>query len=290
MCVSCGCGGDGVTIQPVDSLHHHRDHEHGDHDHGDRDRHDAHQQHHHHGPAPHVPSADRADRVVLRSTVELQLEARVLAKNERAATDNRHRFQHQQLGVLNLLGSPGAGKTALLEATIASLGQHTPLYVVEGDQATDRDAQRIRAAGGNAIQIDTGQGCHLEATAIARAIDRLDPPPGALVAIENVGNLVCPALFDLGEAAKVVVISTTEGDDKPLKYPHAFRAADAVVLTKIDLMPYIPFDRDHFLDCIARINPAVPVFEVSALQGVGIEAWGRWAIAAAAAQALPSGR
>ncbi|GAB4344403.1 MAG: hydrogenase nickel incorporation protein HypB [Cyanophyceae cyanobacterium] len=217
--------------------------------------------------------------------MELQLEARILAKNDRAATANRELFQGHQWRVLNLLGSPGAGKTALLEATLKALGDRPEppiqLYVIEGDQATDNDARRIQAAGGQAVQVGTGQGCHLEAAAIARAAELLNPPHGSLLVIENVGNLVCPALFDLGEAAKVVVISTTEGDDKPLKYPHAFRAAHAIALTKTDLLPYVPFDRDRFLDCVRRINPTVPVFEVSALMGLGLGDWCTWAMGTA---------
>lgn len=312
MCVACGCGGDGTTTihapseddqhpdhdhdHPHDHDHQHgHGHQHDDHDHSHGHSHNhghshGHGHSHHHG---HFRGESQGqggaggDRVALRSTVELQLEARILAKNDRAATANRDLFQSRQWRVLNLLGSPGAGKTALLEATLKALGDRPEppiqLYVIEGDQATDNDARRIQAAGGHAVQVGTGQGCHLEAAAIAQAAELLNPPHGSLLVIENVGNLVCPALFDLGEAAKVVVISTTEGDDKPLKYPHAFRAAHAIVLTKTDLLPYVPFDRDRFLDCLRRINPTAPVFEVSALMGLGLGDWCAWATATTAA-------
>lgn len=207
----------------------------------------------------------------------MKIERDLLAKNDALAKDNRHVLEHQGVRALNLIGSPGAGKTALLEATIATLRPHVRMAVLEGDQATDRDAQRIARAGCHAIQMNTGTGCHLDASMMARGLQRLELERGTLVFVENVGNLVCPALFDLGEHAKVVVLSVTEGEDKPLKYPHVFRAARALVLTKIDLLAHLDFD---VAECIAHarsINPELEVFHVSAKSGVGIDAWSTWA-------------
>jgi hydrogenase nickel incorporation protein HypB len=174
---------------------------------------------------------------------------------------------------VNLIGSPGAGKTALLEATIRALGSEVPLTVLEGDQATDHDARRIERAGGRAIQINTDAGCHLDATMVKGGIRDVAAERGSLVFVENVGNLVCPALFDLGERAKIVVLSVTEGDDKPIKYPHVFRAASVFVLNKIDLLPYVNFDVDRCVSYARRINPDLRIIQVSATRGDGIDAW-----------------
>jgi hydrogenase nickel incorporation protein HypB len=174
------------------------------------------------------------------------------------------------------MASPGAGKTTLLERTIARLGSSVRISVIEGDQETLRDAQRIRAAGARAVQINTGSGCHLDAEMLAQGLRVLDPPPASLLFIENVGNLVCPALFDLGETARVVVASVTEGDDKPLKYPHMFRACDVLLLNKIDLLPHVEFDRDRFLEHARMVNPRARVFQVSATRGDGLPEWCSW--------------
>ena len=176
---------------------------------------------------------------------------------------------------LNLIGAPGAGKTALLEATIRSLA-HVPVTVIEGDQETDNDAARIRATGCRVLQINTGAGCHLDADMVHRALHALDPEPRSLLFIENVGNLVCPALFDLGEQSKVVVISVTEGDDKPLKYPHMFAAAGLVIVNKIDLLPYVDFDLANCAGYARSVNPGVEILPLSATTGEGIEAWYDW--------------
>jgi hydrogenase nickel incorporation protein HypB len=177
---------------------------------------------------------------------------------------------------LNLMSSPGAGKTTLLERTIRDLGGELTLAVIEGDQETTRDAERIRAAGSPVVQINTGTGCHLDAVMLSKGLEELNPPMGSIILIENVGNLVCPALFDLGERARVVIVSVTEGEDKPLKYPHMFRACDAVVLSKIDLLPHVPFELGKFLDHVRQVNPATRVMQVSAFNGAGLTDWYDW--------------
>jgi hydrogenase nickel incorporation protein HypB len=185
---------------------------------------------------------------------------------------------------INVMSSPGSGKTTLLERTIADLAPHRTIGVLEGDQETVIDATRIRAAGAPVVQINTGAGCHLDAGMVARGLAELDPPPGSLVFVENVGNLVCPALFDLGEAARVVVMSVPEGDDKPAKYPHMFRSADLVLVNKIDLLPYVDFDPQRCADQVLTLHPAAEVLRVSARRGNGMEQWYRWLSARASVQ------
>jgi hydrogenase nickel incorporation protein HypB len=206
----------------------------------------------------------------------LRLEQDVLAKNDAIAARNRAWLGERGILALNLVSSPGAGKTTLLERTLRELRGEVPIAVVEGDQETPLDAERIRAAGCPVLQINTGRGCHLDAAMIADALRSLDPPRGSLVFVENVGNLVCPAMFDLGERAKVVVASTPEGEEKPLKYPHMFRAATLMLLNKIDLVPHLTFDADA---CIARarqVNPALEVLPISATRGDGLDRWYAW--------------
>jgi hydrogenase nickel incorporation protein HypB len=174
------------------------------------------------------------------------------------------------------MSAPGAGKTTLLERTIASLKGDHKVFVLEGDQATDHDGARMKAAGAPAVQINTGQGCHLDAGMLARGIGELKPASGSILFIENVGNLVCPALFDLGEARRVAILSVTEGDDKPLKYPHMFRAAHLMLLNKIDLAPHVRFDRLRAIDFARQVNPDIEVLEISAQTGEGVDAWLRW--------------
>jgi hydrogenase nickel incorporation protein HypB len=180
------------------------------------------------------------------------------------------------VAAVNLVSAPGAGKTTLLEATLWLLAGRFPVSVIEGDQETERDAARVRAAGGRALQLNTGTGCHLDAHAVGHALRELDPPPRSLVVIENVGNLVCPALFDLGERAKVVVLSVTEGEDKPLKYPHMFRASDLLLLNKVDLLPHLRFDVHRCLAHAREVNPDQRVMHVSAATGHGLDAWCAW--------------
>jgi hydrogenase nickel incorporation protein HypB len=206
----------------------------------------------------------------------LRLEQEVLAKNAKHARANRAWLAERGVAAINVLGSPGSGKTTLLEATVRALAGRLPMSVIEGDQETERDAARIRAAGIRAVQLNTGTGCHLDAHGVGHALEDLAPPPRSMVVVENVGNLVCPALFDLGEAAKVVVLSVTEGEDKPLKYPHVFRASDALVLTKTDLLPYLEFDIDRCIAHARSVRPEVTVLPLSATTGQGMDAWCAW--------------
>jgi hydrogenase nickel incorporation protein HypB len=200
----------------------------------------------------------------------------VLAANDRRALLNRGWFAGRGVLALNLVSSPGSGKTALLERTITDLGGAMPLAVIEGDQRTTRDAERIEAAGAPAVQVNTGKGCHLDADMIWRACEKLRPATGSLLLIENVGNLVCPALFDLGEAAKVVVISVTEGDDKPLKYPHMFAAAQLCLINKLDLLPHVQFDVEACEHAARAVNPNLEILRVSATTGQGLDRWYDW--------------
>lgn len=198
----------------------------------------------------------------------------VLAKNDRLAAANRAWLDEHHVTAVNVMSSPGSGKTTLLERTIAA--NDRPVSVIEGDQETLFDAERIRAAGARAVQVNTGAGCHLDADMVARALVDLRPPDGGLVFIENVGNLVCPALFDLGEHRKVVVISVTEGDDKPLKYPHMFSAADLILVNKLDLLSFVDFDPDRLAADARTLNPEVEVLALSAKTGENFDAWLTW--------------
>jgi hydrogenase nickel incorporation protein HypB len=270
MCATCGCSSHAPSVTDLESGHvlalgAHR-HDHGDaheHHHGDGDE-------HHHGEvaAPGVRADPRA-RVV-------RLEQDVLAKNDLLAERNRSWFEEQGILALNLMSSPGSGKTTLLERTIRDLGEELGISVIEGDQETLFDAERIRATGCRVVQINTGSGCHLDAEMLRRGLDTLAPPAGSVLMIENVGNLVCPALFDLGECAKVVIMSITEGEDKPLKYPHMFRAAEIMLLNKIDLLPHLAFDIERCLGYSKRVNPELAILSVSATRGDGLDAWYAW--------------
>ena len=210
------------------------------------------------------------------STRLVDLELEVLAKNDLLAARNRGWFEGRGILALNLMSSPGAGKTSLLERTIRDLSSELALSVIEGDQETLLDAERIRATGCRVVQINTGSGCHLDADMLARGLRSLDPPAQSVVFIENVGNLVCPALFDLGEHSKVVIMSVTEGDDKPLKYPHMFRAADVLLLNKLDLLPHVNFDVERCIGYARQINPDLEVLTVSATRGDELERWYDW--------------
>lgn len=222
---------------------------------------------HQHGDNLSVPGRD---------THTLQLEAQILGKNQLIAERNRGWLTERGILALNLMSSPGAGKTTLLERTIQDLLVSMPITVVEGDQETANDAERIRATGARAVQVNTGTGCHLEADMLERAMTLLNPEPGSLLMIENVGNLVCPALFDLGERAKVVIFSVTEGEDKPLKYPHMFGAAEVMLLSKIDLIPHLRFNLALAIENARTVNPDLKIFPVSAYSGEGLEVWYDW--------------
>lgn len=206
----------------------------------------------------------------------LRIEQDILAKNNGFAGANRARFAAEGVLALNLISSPGAGKTTLLVATVNALKASRAVGVIEGDQETSNDADRIRATGVRAVQINTGRGCHLDAHMVGHALDDLPLAAGGVLFIENVGNLVCPAGFDLGEAHKVAILSVTEGDDKPLKYPDAFAAADLMILSKIDLLPHVDFDVERCIGHARAINPAIEVLQLSARTGAGMDAWLSW--------------
>jgi hydrogenase nickel incorporation protein HypB len=226
---------------------------------------------HDHGPAGH----DTVGHGHGRSRV-IELERDILAKNDLLAARNRDWFAEHRICALNLMSSPGAGKTTLLERTIRDVGAELALSVVEGDQETLLDARRIQATGCRAVQINTGSGCHLDAAMLERGLRELQPADRSVVMIENVGNLVCPALFDLGERAKVVIMSVTEGADKPLKYPQMFRAGGVLLLNKVDLLPYVDFDAERCITWARQVNPALTVLRVSATRGDGLDAWYAW--------------
>jgi hydrogenase nickel incorporation protein HypB len=203
----------------------------------------------------------------------IDVNERLFASNAMEAEHNRAHLAEQKIFAINLMGTPGGGKTALLEATIAKWCRSRRIIVIEGDQATDRDSARIRAAGAPACQVETGLGCHLDAHQIHDALHHLDLRHGDLLFIENVGNLVCPALFDLGEQLRVVVTSPTEGSDKPLKYPPMFRAAHLIVLNKCDLIPHVPFNLDEWTESVLAINSHARIVITSAFRGDGIDSW-----------------
>lgn len=206
----------------------------------------------------------------------ITVERKILKKNDEIAAENRSMFSAQELFVINLLSSPGSGKTTLLERTIAQLNGEIPLAVIEGDVQTDRDAQRISQYDVPVVQIVTMGGCHLEAKLVQDALPNLDLSGIRLLIIENVGNLVCPSNYDLGENKKIVIASTTEGDDKPIKYPNMFRVSDVCIINKIDLLPYVDFSTEQFKAFAKQINPALQFFEISAKTGEGIEEWVEW--------------
>jgi hydrogenase nickel incorporation protein HypB len=257
-------------------------HSHGDHDHGHfhREHHHEHDHTHGHGHRNdhngHAHDHGDHDHAHEDSHRRLELETRILAKNDAIAAKCRAWLAGREILALNLVSSPGAGKTTLLERAIADLSGELPLFVIEGDQATSNDGERIRAAGAPVVQVNTGTGCHLDAEMIARALSELKPSVASLVFIENVGNLVCPALFDLGEHAKAVIFSTTEGEDKPLKYPHMFSAAKLVIFNKIDLLPHLDFSMERARENILRVNPDVEIVEVSAKTGAGMQQLYDW--------------
>jgi hydrogenase nickel incorporation protein HypB len=206
----------------------------------------------------------------------IAVEEDILSRNNIIADENKGYFKAKNIFCLNLMSSPGSGKTSLLEETIRRIKGQVPVYVIEGDQQTTNDADRIAALEVSAYQVNTGMGCHLEADMIKQALQKLNPDDNALVFIENVGNLVCPAMYDLGEAKKVVIISTTEGDDKPLKYPYMFQEADVCVINKIDLAPYLDTDINKLRDNALKVNHKLRFFEVSATKGAGMDNWCDW--------------
>jgi hydrogenase nickel incorporation protein HypB len=261
MCTVCGC---------ETAIHEHS-----------QDHHHAHHGDHHHHAKPHGAidmGAGPAGLTVPGLSQEriISIERDILSKNDAFADDNRARFHATGTFALNVMSSPGAGKTSLLVRAIHDLKMRWPIAVIEGDQQTSRDAERILDAGAQAVQINTGKGCHLDAHMVGHALDRLSLEPGGLLFIENVGNLVCPAAFDLGEARKIVVLSVTEGEDKPLKYPDMFAAADLMLLNKSDLLPHLDYDVSACFAAALRVNPGLQILTVSARTGVGMAAFYAW--------------
>lgn len=262
MCTVCGCNqSDGHSHSHSHTSGHTPGHPPG-HEHG-------HDHHFGQGEAGVSVAGYSQDRLV-------QIEQSILSKNDGYADANRKWFADHGLLALNLVSSPGAGKTTLLVETLKALKSKIPLGVIEGDQETANDAERIRATGVPAIQINTGKGCHLDAHMIGHALHDLPLDRGGAVLIENVGNLVCPAAFDLGEASKVVILSVTEGEDKPIKYPDMFAAANLMILSKVDLLPYLDFDVDQAIECALRVNPDLEVMRLSAKTGEGLQEWQDW--------------
>ncbi len=208
--------------------------------------------------------------------MHIDMKQPILAKNDNLAADLRKRFAEHHVFVLDILASPGSGKTSTILATIDALRDEFNIAVIEGDIASNVDAEKIKAQGIPAVQINTGGACHLESAMIKRAVDVLDLERLDLIIIENVGNLVCPTDFDLGENAKVMILSVPEGDDKPLKYPGVFQIAEAVILNKVDTMPVFNFDNDAFVESVTRLNPQAPIFPIAATTGQGVEEWASW--------------
>ncbi len=258
MCMTCGCGNptetniliakpgeintENLSLMPEQSHEHH--------------------QHHHHEHS--------------HSKTVVEMERDILQDNNLTAERNRGFFEAKNIFALNLVSSPGSGKTSFLEKTLSDLKTEIPFYVIEGDQQTFQDAQRIETIGTPVVQINTGQGCHLDSNMIHKALKKLNPEENSVVMIENVGNLVCPALFDLGENSRIVVISVTEGDDKPIKYPDMFQSADICIINKIDLLPYVNFNVEKAKEYALRVNHHLRFFEVSAITGEGMTTWYEW--------------
>ncbi|MCA6079197.1 hydrogenase nickel incorporation protein HypB [Fulvivirga sedimenti] len=255
MCATCGCDTDDAVkyLMPgeVASAHHHHDHHH-DHHHHDHDHHHSH------------------DHTVI------DLERDILTKNNLMAERNRGYLEAKNILTINLVSSPGSGKTTLLEKTIKLLKDEIPIMVIEGDQQTTNDADRINATGAKVMQVNTGKGCHLDADMVQHAMKHLQPKENSILFIENVGNLVCPSMFDLGETKRVVIMSTTEGEDKPIKYPTMFETSDICVINKTDLLPYLDFDLEKAKEYALRVNHHLTFFEVSATKESGLDAWVAW--------------
>jgi hydrogenase nickel incorporation protein HypB len=265
MCETCGCGQpDEVTIHDHSHKHDH-DQNHHQHDHDHEHSHE----HEHNGHKHTHPHSHPEKRVI-------NLNMDILSENNKMAERNRGFFEGKNITCLNLVSSPGSGKTTILEKTIQSLIPSQKIYVIEGDQQTMRDAERIEKSGAPAIQINTGSGCHLDANMIHLALKKLEITSNSLLFIENVGNLVCPALFDLGELKRVVVISVTEGDDKPLKYPYMFRSSNLCLINKTDLLPYVDFNTDAVMKYARQMNPDLEFILISAKTGEGMKEWFEW--------------
>ena len=281
MCTTCGCGHGETRIEGEDLHAHEHEHVHADdtrhvhtHSHDGGDSHDHGHTHDHAHAHAYRPAHSHAPGMSQGRMVQIELD--ILAKNNAYASRNRERFKQQGIFALNLVSSPGSGKTTLLCKTIEALNGRKSVAVIEGDQQTSQDAERIRATGAPAIQINTGKGCHLDAHMVGHALEKLPLPDDSLLMIENVGNLVCPASFDLGEAHKVVILSVTEGEDKPIKYPDMFAAAKLMLLNKCDLLPYLSFNVASAIEYARRVNPGIEVIQTSATSGEGMAEWLAW--------------
>lgn len=282
MCETCGCGNnDGFKIHDPHHTHSHKeghnhshDHDHGhshshDHDHDHNHDHDHHSHDHSHGHDDHHSHEHTHNKVV-------KVNLDILAGNNLTAGLNRRFFEGRKVLCLNMVSSPGSGKTTILEKTIRHLSTTKKICVIEGDQQTLLDAERIEKAGAPAIQINTGSGCHLDAQMVESALKKIDIETNSILFIENVGNLVCPAMFDLGESKRVVVMSTTEGEDKPLKYPYMFQTSHLCIINKSDLLPYVDFKTEDAIKHAKSVNPGLEFISVSAKTGEGMDKWYDW--------------
>ncbi len=278
MCSVCGCNEGETRIEghigsQRDSHHHfHR----YPHDHLDTRHTDKHTRHTGKSSLQSGIEPAGVEAPGLNQNGIVLIEQHILSRNEGYAAQNRQLFADQRVLTLNLVSSPGSGKTTLLTTTIEGLINTVPVAVIEGDQETANDADRIRATGAAAIQINTGRGCHLDAHMIGHALAGLRLEKGGVLFIENVGNLVCPASFSLGENHKVVILSVTEGEDKPVKYPDMFAVSDLMILSKIDLLPYVDFEVERCVEYARRVNPDIAVIQLSAVTGEGLDDWTRW--------------
>jgi len=280
MCTTCGCGS-GQTLIGGHALKQRRQAtgqvQYRVHNNGNEHTHShAHEHVHTHDPIDFGTGPAGAHAPGLSQARMVKIERDILSKNDSYAEENRSYLSRHGIFALNLVSSPGSGKTTLLVKSINTLNGSLPLAVIEGDQQTDNDAARIRATGAPALQINTGKGCHLDAYMVGQAMQQLELQDNSLLLIENVGNLVCPASFDLGEAHKVAILSVTEGEDKPLKYPDMFRASDLMLLNKCDLLPYLTFDADLAIENARRVNPNIQVIRISATSGEGMNEWLEW--------------
>ncbi|MCA0153365.1 hydrogenase nickel incorporation protein HypB [Winogradskyella vincentii] len=268
MCGTCGCGTgeSGVAIQnPKEIKNREHHHHHDGHTHSHEHHHDhSHGHDHHH----------RDDHSHKRTVIEVEQD--ILHHNEIMASRNRGYFDAKNIFALNLVSSPGSGKTSILERTLTDLKPEVPFYVIEGDQKTMNDANRIDALDIPVIQINTGKGCHLESDMVYEAIKKLSMVDNSVLMIENVGNLVCPSMFNLGESKRVVIISTTEGEDKPVKYPDMFHSSDICIINKIDLLPYLNINIEKLKEYALQVNPNLVFFEISATSGEGMDTWYDW--------------
>ncbi|MEI6765157.1 MAG: hydrogenase nickel incorporation protein HypB [Bacteroidota bacterium] len=301
MCDTCGCGHDDITIRkPGEDTEHHHDHEHThghehsyhhNHDHVHDDSQHEHEHHHHynheHSHEGHEHSHNHDNEHSEHDhdhnhphehahSREIVLEQSIMQKNDKLAERNRGYFEAKNIFTLNLVSSPGSGKTSLLERTINELKNEISFSVIEGDQQTMNDAERIHATGAPVVQINTGNGCHLDADMVNKAVKKLDISEKSVLIIENVGNLVCPSLFDLGEAKRVVIISVTEGEDKPLKYPNMFMSSGLCIINKTDLLPYVDFSIEKAKEYALRVNHHLEFIELSVKSGEGMDTWYEW--------------